>query len=99
MKLFFINGPRSGEHLELSGKEVSLGRETDNDVTIEVGGASRYHAKLIKHDDDVWYLKDLGSTNGCKVNAKLIKEERELKNGDIIALGDQILRVDGDESA
>jgi len=93
MKIHFTNGLLNGEQIELFGKEMSIGRETDNNIIIEADGLSRYHAKLIKQADGNWLLKDLGSTNGCKVNKKLIKEERLLKEGDVVALGDQNFRV------
>jgi pSer/pThr/pTyr-binding forkhead associated (FHA) protein len=92
MKIHFIDGLLKGEEIELFGKEMNLGRETDNNIVIEADGLSRYHAKLIKQNG-AWFLKDLGSTNGCKVNKKLIEKERQLEEGDIVTLGDQNFRV------
>ena len=93
MKIHFTNGLLNGEQIELFGKEMSIGRETDNNIVIEADGLSRHHAKLIKQTDGNWLLKDLGSTNGCRVNEELIEGERLLENGDIVALGDQNFRV------
>jgi len=96
MKIYFLNGLRSGEEFELSGDEFSIGRELNNDVVVETEGVSRYHAKLFKQADGNWLLEDLDSLNGCKVNDKLIKGEKALKVGDIITLGDQSFRMDAD---
>jgi pSer/pThr/pTyr-binding forkhead associated (FHA) protein len=93
MKIYFISGVRNGEKLDLSGDRFRIGRETDNDIVMETEGVSRYHAELIKKDDDNWAIKDLGSTNGCKINNEAISGEKELKQGDIVALGDQEFRV------
>ncbi len=93
MKIYFLNGLRSGERIELSGKKIRIGRETDNDIIIETAGVSRYHAELIGQAGGDWLLKDLGSTNGSKVNTKLIKDEKLLTEGDVVALGDQNFRM------
>lgn len=98
MRIYFIDGLLKGERIELFGEEMSLGRETDNNIVIEADGLSRYHAKLTKRADGNWLLKDLGSTNGCKVNKEAIKGERLLKKGDIVTLGDQNFRY-GEEKA
>jgi len=93
MKIYFLDGLLNGAQVELFGKEMSIGRETDNNIVIESDGLSRYHAKLIKQDDKNWLIKDLGSTNGCKVNNELIEEERLLEEGDLVTLGDQSFRI------
>ena len=96
MKIYFLNGLRNGEEFELSGNEISIGRELNNDIVVVTEGISRYHAKLFKQPDGNWLLEDLDSLNGCKVNNKLIKAEKLLNDGDIITLGDQSLRIGGD---
>ncbi len=93
MKIYFINGLLEGEQIELFGSEISIGRETDNNIVIESDSLSRHHAKLIKQPDENWLLKDLGSTNGCKVNKELIKDDKLLVEGDVITLGDQEFRL------
>ena len=98
MKISFLNGLRKGEQVKLSDKEISLGREVDNDVIIVTDGVSRYHAKILKQSDGKWLLKDLGSTNGCKVNKKLIEGEALFDEGDVIAIGDQNFSVDAGEA-
>ncbi|MDD5599027.1 MAG: FHA domain-containing protein [Victivallaceae bacterium] len=95
MKICFIRGVRNGERLKLSGDRFRIGRETDNDIVLETEGVSRYHAELIKDGGD-WILKDLGSTNGCKVNDQTVDGEKTLAEGDLVALGDQEFRI-GDE--
>lgn len=91
MKIYFLNGDRTGQSAELSLLGLSIGRETDNDVQLLVGGVSRYHAK-IESIGEVWHLRDLGSTNGTKVNGEKISQPVTLKDGDIIMIGDQSIR-------
>ena len=92
MKIYFLNGSRNGQKIQLSGERIRIGRETDNDITLETDGVSRYHAELIKLADENWQLKDLGSTNGSKINKELVKGEKALVEGDIVTLGDQHFR-------
>ena len=89
MKIKFTNGVRNEERIEVTEGEFSIGREEDNDIVLETEGVSRYHAKLFKKPDGQWYLKDLGSTNGCRVNSEKISDEKVLKEGDSAAIGDQ----------
>ena len=91
MKLFFLNGPRKGENIELAPPGISIGREEDNDVQLLVAGVSRYHAKITFNGSD-WRIQDLGSTNGTKVNGKPIQSPVPLQENDAIAIGDQIFR-------
>lgn len=90
MKLFFLNGPRQGENVDLTPPGISIGREEDNDVQLLIAGVSRYHAKLT-FDGTNWQIQDLGSTNGTHVNGKPVSGALPLREGDSIAIGDQRL--------
>jgi len=95
MKITFINGVRSGEELEFSVPEISIGRETDNLLELPVDGVSRHHAKLVRDAAKNWSIVDLGSTNGVKVNGSQIHSEQQLQEGDIIAFGEEMMRISG----
>lgn len=92
MNLFFTDGHKQGEKYEISPPGISIGRELDNDVILELEGASRYHAKLFLKDAD-WFIKDLGSTNGTKLNSEKITPNTDikLKEGDNIRIGKQTM--------
>ena len=87
MKLFFIDGKKTGQEVDLRPPGISIGRETDNDVVLEGEGASRYHAK-VEWRDEAWIIRDLGSTNGTKLNGERIAEHK-LMPGDRIRIGQQ----------
>lgn len=91
MKLYYLNGEKAGESWDLQPPGASLGRETDNDIQLLVGGVSRYHAR-IEGDGDFWHIRDLGSTNGTKVNGMKISDSSPLVRGDIVTIGDQVFR-------
>jgi hypothetical protein len=63
-----------------------LGRADDNQIRITSNGVSRKHA-MITADKTSFIVKDLKSQNGTFVNDDQI-EERALKDGDVIKLGE-----------
>ncbi len=95
MKIFFVNGVRRGEELELAVPEITVGRETDNILEIPTEGVSRYHGRFRRGEAGVWMVEDTGSTNGIKVNGKKIAGAQMLEEGDLVEFGDQMLRVTG----
>ncbi len=90
MKLFYIEGNKKGATFELTPPGVSIGRESDNDIMLDSEASSRYHAKLELRDGD-WFLKDLGSTNGTKLNDAKIGSDTKLHEGDRITIGKEVL--------
>lgn len=99
MRLLFLNGPRSGGYVSLASQETRIGRETDNDIQLLVSGVSRYHALIRKEENSSWSLRDLGSTNGTKVNGSVIGGTVVLHPGDVILIGDQQIRMEEDSSS
>jgi FHA domain protein len=68
------------------GKENTIGRGANNTIKINDKFMSTNHAKITK-EDGVFFLEDLNSANGTKLNGEKLKDKIELKNGDIIELG------------
>lgn len=93
MKIHYLNGPQAGRRVELSAEGATIGREQDNQIQLLIGGVSRYHAK-IEHKDDGWFLRDLGSTNGTKINDTVIAGPTKLNHGDHVVIGDQQFRIE-----
>lgn len=69
------------------GAHARLGRWPDNDIQIDHPSISRRHAVIAMDDDGNWWLNDLTSKNGSRVNGTLDNEAR-LVSGDWISLGD-----------
>src|SRR5438067_1546655 len=70
----------------IHGPSLTIGRRMDCDLQIQDPCASNRHAQ-ISCTGGVYYLSDLGSSNGTQVNGKRITESVQLKAGDIIGLG------------
>lgn len=96
MKLFYEQGPRAGQVLDVTPPGISLGRELDNDAVLEDANASRYHAK-ISRDNNLWTIEDLGSSNGTYLNGRKLDARTPLSLNDTIRIGDTYLRF-GEES-
>ena len=71
---------------------VSIGRDVENDITINNLAVSRFHAKIEK-EDDRYILKDLGSSNGTFVNGNRI-DSAEIIPGDSVLIGKHILTLE-----
>jgi hypothetical protein len=72
------------ELLGLAG--ATLGRSRDADIVLDDANASRKHAE-VRPSGGSWIVRDLGSTNGVKVNGRRIQGAQSLKRGDVIELG------------
>lgn len=78
----------AGRHhqAEISKPQFTIGRNADNDLTIDEQGLSRLHA-MIRRRDELVTLIDCGSRNGTFINGRQISQEEILKEGDVISLG------------
>lgn len=71
---------------------VVIGRGRGADIVIAEATMSRAHA-AIGFDGKSFFVQDLGSTNGTRVNGGR-EEKAALKSGDEIQLGKLLLRVE-----
>ena len=70
----------------LETERVTIGRQSGCTVVIRDTNVSREHAQLRRRPNG-WTLRDLGSTNGTKLNGVRVDDEQMLADGDIIMLG------------
>lgn len=75
-----------GQRIELHEGHYVLGRHLENDIVVNDSNVSRKHAEFVCAAGEV-VVRDLGSTNGTKVNGVAITGEQLLQHGDIINLG------------
>jgi adenylate cyclase len=65
--------------------EMSIGRTEGNDLVLNHPSVSRKHARF-EPRSEAWWIVDLKSTNGVKVNGNLVTESR-VGPGDKISIG------------
>jgi hypothetical protein len=63
-----------------------MGRSRECDVVVDDANVSRRHAE-VRPSGGSWVVRDLGSTNGIKVNGRRVDAPQSLKPGDTIELG------------
>jgi pSer/pThr/pTyr-binding forkhead associated (FHA) protein len=86
------------DELELKHGDLSVGRNSDNDIHLDDSAVSGHHAKIVTLFNSS-YIEDLGSTNGTYVNGKQTKKHT-LHNGDVITMGNyQLMFVSKEEAA
>lgn len=74
---------------------ISVGRESDNTLCLEVEAVSGYHGFFV-FINNLWIYRDNFSTNGSFVNGMALRpgQARLLKSGDIIRLANYTLLAD-----
>jgi hypothetical protein len=70
----------------LTQPRVRIGRYPNNDIVLDHGTVSAYHAEIIQRPDGSHELNDQGSRNGSRVNGGLVTQQ-VLRNGDLVTLG------------
>ncbi|CAN5672371.1 hypothetical protein BH11VER1_BH11VER1_31990 [soil metagenome] len=71
---------------ELDSDVITIGRHSDSIVELPSASVSSHHA-TIKRRKDSFYVQDLGTTNGTKLNGVEV-EEAKLEDGDQLCFGD-----------
>lgn len=89
----YIIDMRTGEKYALNMWETSIGRSNTCDIVITYNTVSRSHA-VISRRIDGWYVYDLNSKSGIKVNGIACEKKTTINNGDIISLSNVPFRFE-----
>ena len=71
---------------------LTIGRDLENDIQINNLAVSRYHA-IISKQNEKYYIKDLGSSNGTFINGNKVTTS-EFDIGDLILIGKHVIRLE-----
>jgi predicted component of type VI protein secretion system len=86
------SGPTPGKTFQLTGQEITIGRDPSNDITIKDPEVSRQHARLLAQAGE-YVLEDLGSTNGTFVNGQRLIGPHLLKTGEMVLFAENVSLV------
>lgn len=64
-----------GDPIPLLKKELLVGRRESCDICLRFGNVSAHHCQL-ECEDGYWYVTDLNSRNGVKVNGHRVQRKR-----------------------
>ena len=83
----------NGASVPVQGSRLTAGRLERCDLTIQDSTVSREHAAFVRRGER-WWVVDLGSTNGTRVNGRRVAEH-PLEPGDQVELGDALVELVG----
>jgi uncharacterized SAM-binding protein YcdF (DUF218 family) len=98
VRLRIVSGGRNGlanQAFDL-WSSATLGRAPDNTIVLPDASVSAHHA-AIRRQQGQWWVEDLRSTNGTAVNDSWVQGASPLQPGDLLRLGEVVLRLEVDE--
>lgn len=81
-----------GSRISVGEDPLLIGRAPECDLELADSTVSRRHAEIVR-DGDAWFVRDLGSSNGTKVNGQGVTDQM-LRDGDEIRLGAATFRFE-----
>src|SRR5258706_8633452 len=98
MKLIIEDDEGRRTVIPLVRDEVTIGRNDQNMVRLEEKNVSRKHGRLLREEGH-FYIEDLGSFTGIRVNGEKIKGKLLVHEGDLIQISeyDLMLQAGPDE--
>jgi FHA domain len=97
-KLVVLSVGMTGRTQELKAEKTTIGRVEDNTFQIAEPSVSSHHCEVLLRGKDV-VVRDLNSTNGSYINGERVTEEKVMKPGQILRLGQVEMRLETDMPA
>jgi adenylate cyclase len=84
-----------GDPIPLLKKQLMAGRRESCDIVLRFANVSAHHCQL-SVENGYWYVRDLQSRNGVKINDVRVDGQRRLDPGDILSIAKHKYRVEYD---
>lgn len=103
--LFIASGPHEGRWFPIRSKSLVVGRDESLLAQVVDPGVSRKHLQIsYDTESDRYFALDLRSRNGVLVNGQKVSEQTQLKDDDLITIGQTLLLftmadIDNDQNA
>lgn len=86
-----------GDPIPLLKRQLLAGRRESCDIVLRFANVSAHHCQLMI-ESGYWYVRDMQSRNGVKINDVRVDGQRRLDPGDILAIAKHKYRVEYDPS-
>jgi hypothetical protein len=93
--LKIMSGASAGTQYDIVKDETTMGRLPESVLVLNEAAVSSRHCVIVR-DGKKFTLRDVGSTNGTRLNEKKVTESR-LKPKDVIVVGSVEMVFDGDD--
>jgi pSer/pThr/pTyr-binding forkhead associated (FHA) protein len=90
-QLTIAEGKEAGKEFLFEQDSVLIGRVTECDIVLYDAGISRRHCRIFSEGGG-YFVEDLGSSNGTRVNGNPISGKQSLSEDDAISLGGVVFR-------
>ncbi len=87
-----------GDPIPLLKAELIIGRRPSCDICLDFANVSGKHC-MLRLTNQVWHVRDLGSTNGTTLNGKQIQREESVMPDDELGVASHLFSVDYDPGA
>jgi hypothetical protein len=94
-----VTGLDRGRVFPIPFEDNVIGRADDAAIRIRDRAVSRHHVRLVREGRDYVLKLVVSSMNGVYVNGLLLKRDTVLNTGDVVEVGQTILRFDNSERA
>jgi pSer/pThr/pTyr-binding forkhead associated (FHA) protein len=85
-----------GRVFGLTRDEIIIGRRKESNIMLDANSVSGRHC-MIRKDGNKFFVRDLGSTNGTRLNGRDVNVDLRLRPKDLLQVGAVELIFDSDE--
>lgn len=92
-KLMFVGEPFDGRTYEFEMEKTTVGRSSQSNLCLQDASVSGRHCEILVHGAEV-IIRDLDSSNGTYVNGARVNGQAQVKNGQMIRIGNVNARLE-----
>lgn len=87
-----------GDPIPLKKKELIIGRRPSCDIRLDFEKVSGRHC-VLSYINGTWHVRDLGSTNGTKINGQKLSRVQGILPDDELAIANYLFHIDYEPAA